>query len=108
MLQLHVSPFPDLHPKISQCECFSTADKNACAQPDFDKYATHLEAALNVIVPCAVKGTNQPNRGLISLELGRSQPVRTVMSGPSRSHAHNTAIRFGFQRFGGYCKDVGI
>ena len=94
--QLHASPLPDIHPKISQCECFSAADINAHLQPEFDMCATHLEAALNVIVLCAVKGAIQSKRGLISLEYGHSHPVRTVMSGPAAEPRprHSNSLRF--------------
>ncbi|GBQ30794.1 N-methylhydantoinase A [Gluconacetobacter azotocaptans DSM 13594] len=80
---LFVCASHEVAPEFREYERFSTAVVNAYLGPVMEAYIARLGARLEQLgLPVAPRIT-QSNGGVISFDLARALPVRTVLSGPS-------------------------
>ncbi|TGT91323.1 hydantoinase/oxoprolinase family protein [Mesorhizobium sp. M8A.F.Ca.ET.161.01.1.1] len=79
---LFVSASSDIVPEFREYERTSTVVMNSYLGPMMRSYIDRLQSALGEIAPSQIMIT-QSNGGLIGANVAASQPVRTVLSGPS-------------------------
>jgi len=70
-------------PEFREYERFSTAVVNSYLGPVMEKYITRLADRLNELGLMVAPRITQSNGGVISFDLAKAMPVRTVLSGPS-------------------------
>jgi N-methylhydantoinase A len=70
-------------PEIREYEQISSVAAEAYLLPIFDDYLTALEAAIRSVEPTASVWVMQSGGGRLGFESARSNPTRTVMSGPA-------------------------
>jgi N-methylhydantoinase A len=79
---LFVSASSEIVPEFREYERTSTVVMNSYLGPMMQRYIERLEGQLREMVPSRIMIT-QSNGGLIGANVAATQPVRTVLSGPS-------------------------
>lgn len=73
----------EVAPEFREYERLSTVVVNAALGPVMSGYISHLAARIDALGVRAPTHITQSNGGVISFETAATQPVRTVLSGPS-------------------------
>jgi N-methylhydantoinase A len=81
--EAYVSVSHEVLPEFREYERLSTTVVNAYVGPVVSRYVARLADGLRRLGLAATPYITQSNGGIISLEVARHQPVRTVLSGPS-------------------------